>query len=65
MPRTFQDIERAREEVSRLHGELLQLERRVGSLCESLGKAITELFGMDRQAFPALQEAALAARISP
>jgi hypothetical protein len=47
-----------------MHGELLQLEKRVNSVRESLGKAIAELFGTDRQAFPALQEAALAARVA-
>jgi hypothetical protein len=36
----------------------------VNSLRESLGKAITELFGTDRQAFRALEEAALAARVA-
>jgi len=60
----FRNIERAKEEMAQLHGDLLQLEKRVNSVRESLGKAITELFGTDRQAFPALQEAALAARIA-
>jgi len=64
MPVTFRNIERAKEEIAQLHGELLQLEKRVNSVRESLGKAITELFGTDRQAFPALQEAALAARVA-
>jgi hypothetical protein len=61
---TFRNLERAKEELAKLHGELLQLEQRVNSVRESLGKAITELFGTDRQAFPAFQEAALAARIA-
>jgi predicted DNA-binding transcriptional regulator AlpA len=64
MPTTFRNIERAREELAHLHRELLQLERRVNSVRESLGKAIKELFGTDRQALPALQEAALAARVA-
>ena len=64
MPTTFRNIERAREELAQLHTELLRLEQRVNSVRESLGKAITELFGTDRQAFPALQEAALAARVA-
>ena len=64
MTTEFRNMERAREELALLHGELLQLEKRVNSVRESLGKAITELFGTDRQAFPALQEAALAARIA-
>ncbi len=64
MPATFRNIERATKELAQLHGELLQLEMRVNSVCESLQKAITDLFGTDRQAFPALQEAALAARVA-
>lgn len=64
MPTPCRNIERAREELAQLHGELLQLEKRVNSVRESLGKAMTELFGTDRPAFPALQEAALAARIA-
>jgi len=64
MPTTYRNIERAREEVAQLHGELRQLEKRVNSVRESLGKAITELFGPDRQAFPALHEATLAVRIA-
>jgi hypothetical protein len=64
MPTTFRNLERAREEVAQLHGELLQLEKRVNSVRESLGKAITDLFGTDRPAFTALQEAALAARVA-
>jgi Helix-turn-helix domain len=64
MPTTFRNIERAREELAHLHGELLQLEKRVNSVRDSLGKTITELFGTDRQAFPALQEAALVAKVA-
>ena len=64
MPKAFRNIDLAREELSQLHGELLQLEKRVDSLHESLGKAITDLFGTDRQAFRPLQEAALAARVA-
>src|SRR5487761_175828 len=64
MSALFRNIERAREEIAQLHGELLQLEKRANSVRESLGKVITELFGTDRQAFPALQEAALAARVA-
>jgi len=64
MPTPCRNIERAREELTQLHGELLQLEKRVNLVQESLGKGITEMFGTDRQPFPALQEAALAARIA-
>jgi predicted DNA-binding transcriptional regulator AlpA len=64
MPIAFRNTERARQEIAQLHGELLQLEKRVNSVRESLGKAITDLFGTDRQAFPALAEAALAARVA-
>jgi len=64
MPIAFRNIERARQEIAQLHGELLQLEKRVNSVRKSIGKAITELFGTDRQAFPALAEAALAARVA-
>ena len=64
MPTAFRNIERAREELAQLRGEFSQLEKHVNSVRESLGKAITELFGTDRQAFPALQEAALAARVA-
>jgi hypothetical protein len=60
----FQNIERARKELAQLHGELLRLENGVNSFRESLGKAITELFGAGRHAFPAVQEAALAARVA-
>lgn len=64
MSTAFRNIERAKDELAQLHGELLQLEKRVNSVRESLGKAITELFRTDRQEFPALQEAALAARVA-
>ena len=64
MSTTFRSVGLGREELAHLHGELLQLEKRVNSVRESLGKAITELFGTDRQAFPALQEATLAARVA-
>jgi hypothetical protein len=53
MTTAFRNIERARGELTQLHGELLQLEKRVNSVRESLGRAITELFGTDRQAFTA------------
>jgi hypothetical protein len=61
---TFRNIERAGAELEQFHRELLQLEKRVNSVRESLGKTITELFGTDRQAFPLLQESALATRIA-
>jgi hypothetical protein len=61
---TFRNIEGARAELAQLHADLLQLEKRVNSVRESLGKAITELFGTDRQAIPALEVAALAARVA-
>jgi hypothetical protein len=64
MTMTLRNIERAKEELAELHRELLRLEKRVNSVRESVGKVITELFGTDRQAFPAFQEAALAARIA-
>jgi len=64
MATAFRNIERAREDLAQLHAELLQLERRVNSVRESLGKAITELFRTDRHGFPVLQEAALAARVA-
>jgi predicted DNA-binding transcriptional regulator AlpA len=64
MTMVFRNIERARKEVAQLHGELLRLENGVNLVRESLGKAITELFGTDRQAFPALRESALAARVA-
>ena len=64
MPTAFRNIEQAKEEVAQLHGEIRQLEKRVDTLRESLGKTITELFGSDRPAFPALQDAALAAKIA-
>jgi hypothetical protein len=64
MATTFRNIERARGELTQLHGELLQLEKRVNSARESLGRSITELFGADRRAFAALQETLLAARIA-
>jgi hypothetical protein len=63
MGAAFRNIERAREEVTQLHAVLLQLESRVDSVRESLGNAMTELFGPNREAFPALQEGALVARI--
>jgi predicted DNA-binding transcriptional regulator AlpA len=64
MSTEFRNMERAREELAHLHGEIRQLEKRVDTLRESLGKAITELFWTDHQAFPALREAALVARIA-
>jgi hypothetical protein len=64
MPNASRNIERARQEIAQLHGELLQLEKRVDIVRESFRKAIEELFGTDRQAFPALHEAALAAKIA-
>lgn len=59
MATAFRNIERAKEELAQIHGEIVQLERRVDTLHQLLGKAITELFGTDRPAFPALQEAVL------
>jgi hypothetical protein len=59
----FRSIERAKEEPAQIHAEVVQLEARVDALHRSLSKAIAELFGTDRKAFPASQEAALAARI--
>lgn len=56
------NIERARGELTELQRELLQLERRTDTFCGSLRRAISELFGVDRVAFLALREAALAAR---
>jgi hypothetical protein len=64
MPTTFRGIERVREDVAQLHVELLQLEKHVNLVRESLGKAITDLFGTNHPAFPALQETAIAARIA-
>ena len=64
MPTAFRNIERAKEEIAQLHGQLAQLEKRVNSVRESIGKAIADLFGTDRPAFPALQEAALASRVA-
>ncbi len=64
MHAAFRNIERAREEVRQIHAELLQLENKFDSVRESLRKAMTELFGRDREAFPALQEAALVARMA-
>jgi len=60
----FRNLERAKGELTEMHREILQLEKRVDTLRESLRKAIAELFGTDSQAFPALQEAALVARIA-
>ena len=60
----FRNLERAKDELTEMHREILQLEKRVDTLRESLRKAIAELFGTDSQAFPALQEAALAGRIA-
>jgi len=60
----FRNIERTKEDLAKLHVELLQLEKRVNSVRESLERAITDLFGSDLPAFPALQEAALATRIA-
>jgi hypothetical protein len=39
----YRKSKRAREEIAQLHGEFAQLERRVNSVSESIGKAITEL----------------------
>jgi hypothetical protein len=64
MATASRNIERARRELTELHTELLQLEKRVDIVRESLRRAIIELFGADSQAFPVLQEAALAARIA-
>jgi hypothetical protein len=64
MATPFRNIEKVKEELTHLHGELLQLEERLSRLRESLSKAIAELFGSNRQAFPALQEAAWATRIA-
>ena len=60
----LRNLESAKKELVQLHEELLRLERRANSVCESLRETITELFGPDRQAFPALQEATFAARVA-
>lgn len=64
MHKTYRNIERAREEPAQLHGELLHWEKRVNPVRESFGKAIKELFGTDRQAFPALEEGTFFSRIA-
>ena len=64
MGSTFLNVERAKEELAQLHQQVVELENRVGTLRETLQKAVNELFVTDRQVFPALQEAALAARIA-
>jgi hypothetical protein len=60
----FRSIERAKEELAQLQSELLKLENRVGTVHDSIAKAIVELFGTDRRTFSALQEAALAVRVA-
>jgi len=66
-PVTHWDADNMRNETSKSivveRGDY-NLEKRVNSVRESLRKAITDLFGTDRQAFPALQEAGLVARIA-
>jgi hypothetical protein len=64
MATAFRNIERAKEEIAQLHVEIGRLENRVDTLRESLRKTITDLFGTERPAFPALQEAALASRVA-
>lgn len=64
MATAYRSIERAREELAQLHAAFLELEKHKNSVCESLRNATTELFGQDRQAFTALHEAELAARIA-
>jgi hypothetical protein len=51
-PPPFPDIERAPEKLAQLQGQLLQLERQMNLVRESLGKIITELFERNREAFP-------------
>ncbi len=60
----FRRIDWASEELRRLHAEMLQLEGRIEHLRESVRKAISDLFGEERPAFPALQEDALVRRIA-
>jgi hypothetical protein len=64
MGTSFHKIERAKEELTQLHREFSQLEKRMSSLHESMGRAIKELFGPDRQAYPALEEEVFAARVA-
>jgi hypothetical protein len=58
MTTAFRNIERARGELTKLQGELLELDKHMNSVRESLGNAITELFG---KGLAASQEALLAA----
>jgi hypothetical protein len=44
MPEAFRNIERGKEEITRLHKNLLELEWRIDKLRGSLRKAITEVF---------------------
>jgi hypothetical protein len=61
MTTAFRNIERARGELTQLQGELLELEKHMNSMRESLGNPITELFGTG---LDASQETLLAARIA-
>lgn len=60
----LRNLERARQGLLDVCKDFLQLQSRVESLNESVRKSVTELFGPDRQAFPALDDAVLAARIA-
>jgi hypothetical protein len=64
MPTRIRNLERAKEEAEQFHRELLQLEKRVNSVRESLGKAISDLFESERKSYPAVQEAALAEKVA-
>jgi hypothetical protein len=63
MATAFRNVENAKEEIAQLHVDILPLERRVDTLSESPWKTLTELFGPDRPACPALQEAALSSKL--
>lgn len=64
MSTTLRHLERARQELIELHSGLLKLENGVESLRDAVRKSVLELFGPNRQAFPALEDAALAASIA-
>ena len=64
MNTALRNLEGARQDLIELRRKFAQLERRVESARESVRKSVMELLGPDRQAFPALDDATLAAKIA-
>jgi predicted DNA-binding transcriptional regulator AlpA len=64
MPPKLHGLEKANEELRRIHNQLLQLEERIGVVRESVQKSISDMSGQSHPACSALQDEAFVARIA-